>query len=163
MDQPCWAVQVARSLGWYERRQFGSCSLVHQQNVITLELPMRRFAALLLIAVLPTLAFTCDPTSPDGNVEVRFVEDGLLVSNDTGATIFYTAVNPRSLVLWAVCTDPASCPSIAAGETVAVPFDRIVGWEGDPAAENVSFHYWRLKRVGGGIAVSDVRTMHVSP
>ena len=125
---------------------------------------MRRMAAILIAAAAPSLAFTCDPTAPyDGDLEVRFVDAGLAVTNLTGVDVYYAVVNPRALVLWAPCTDPADCASLPAGASTTIPYAEILGWAGDAEAHDVSFYYWRLRHDGRQYVPTGLRTKHVSP
>ncbi|MGH7475965.1 MAG: hypothetical protein ACRELD_06730 [Longimicrobiales bacterium] len=96
-------------------------------------------------------------------IEVRLEDDGLHVANHTDATIYFTAVNPRSLVLWVACTEPDSCDRIESGSAVTLGFDQILGWGLDSDPSDVDFHYWRLVPTPRGDYRADrIRTIRVS-
>jgi hypothetical protein len=117
-----------------------------------------------LVATI-TLVACADPTgfASDENVTVELTDHGLVARNRSSYTVFYTAVNPRSLLTWAPCTQgPDACPHIDAGATGTIAFDMILGWQNDADAADVVFNYYRLTRDNDTYRAEDIRRITIS-
>jgi hypothetical protein len=85
----------------------------------------------------------------------------LTLSNPNGWPVFYLAMNPNSLADYALCTDPASCPSVAARGSARVPLTEIAGYEAGISSVQVT--QWRLQRsVAGDYEATDIHSVNVA-
>ena len=85
----------------------------------------------------------------------------LTLRNPNGWPVFYLAINPNSLAEYALCVDPASCPSVAARGSARVPLTEIAGYEAGISGVQVT--QWRLQRsVAGDYEATDIRYLNVS-
>ena len=95
--------------------------------------PRSRLAlSLALSLALPFVAASCTTsTEPNGQVQVEVRTDGLLVTNQTGRAITYSAYNPEALMLYAKLVDPCydRCPTIGAGDQGLVAWTEVAGYD----------------------------------
>lgn len=110
-----------------------------------------------------TTAPSADPV-PDPVVQSSATEDGLKLVNPTDKTIYYTAFErtwaTNGLFIWAACTEPDSCPSVAPGATVTIPYSQVGGYN-DPADAAIVY-YWELLPADGAWRAGTVRSVVVS-
>ena len=109
----------------------------------------------ILLASICTVGFlaACDETfisvDSSGHIELRFGNvrwdaEVVTVNNEGMDTVFHFTVESETAALldWVPCydPDPASCPQIAPGDTLEMPYSDIIGYEaGDSLAY---FHWW---------------------
>jgi hypothetical protein len=117
--------------------------------------------SLRLLALAPVLAaVACTTTTvPDGTVGARATIGGIVATNGTTRPIFYTAVERGALALYdyAECSDATRCDYIAAGESGAVPWSRVVAYS--PGRSEYVFLWWQAPEPGretlrGGVVVT---------
>ena len=124
----------------------------------------RSAASLCLGTVLATAAACGEaPTgfTGDEGVEVRGSLGIARITNERGRRIYYFLIERRdsARILWGPCTeDLDSCPHVDPGQTLALPYSAIVGF--DPGDEQAVLHWWHLApRVGGGLQVDRLRSI----
>ena len=109
-----------------------------------------RFRGCLIAVALAVSA--CDSVSdPEsgGGVIVRADENGLVVRNLTGATIYTFAVdrNTAAVINWVRCTDPRTCDGIRPRRSALLPATQIMGWE---ESKDILLVWWQLQPAPGG-------------
>jgi hypothetical protein len=119
---------------------------------------------LLRLLAVPLLLAACgQPAAPvtDGTLAVRADPPVLRLSNRGDVVIYWTAMEAEfaSRVDWIPCVDPARCPSLEPGQTRALPYEEIAGYE--PGAEEAIVYWWRLVPRGNGFATDDIHTVRV--
>jgi len=107
-----------------------------------------------------------DPSTVEqvgGELQARATADGLELTNNGDAPVYYRARDPHSLALsdQIPCADPANCSSVAARSRVTVPFEEsVVGYRPDTKLALV--HWWHfVQRGDGSVAADEVRTVEV--
>ncbi len=128
--------------------------------------PMIRPLALVLSTI--ALVACADATGVSSvDLDVTPTADGLRLSNDSGADLFYQAVDMEVLAQWAgpsataMCRDP-DCPHVAPGTVVLVPWSAVLGWREETRRVGVS--WWRVVPSGDGrwrVAAGDVQSRDV--
>lgn len=96
--------------------------------------------------------FTAEARPPD-----------LELSNRTGAPVYYFAIEAElaARALWAPCTDPRACRSVAAGERTRIALDAVPGYD-DISPERVLVYWWHLvPSTDGSFAAEDIRVVAV--
>ena len=120
--------------------------------------------AVLLLALTLAGASGCNSIlGPGGSVTATLGEDGILVSNGTDRPIYWAAFDrdALALLLWAPCTEPATCPRIGSGRTVLISFDAVGVW--GPTSREAVFYWWHLVRDGeGGYEPDEIRSIVLS-
>ncbi len=110
-----------------------------------------------------TTAPSADPV-PDPVVQSSASEDGLKLVNPTDKTIYYTAFErtwaTNGLFIWAACTEPDSCPSVAPGATVKIPYSAIGGYK--PGASEAIVYFWELVPGNDGYRTDKIQSLIVS-
>ena len=118
----------------------------------------------LLALAFAALAFSaCETPTNASSLPLAVTADAtaLSLSNPNGWPLFYLAINPNSLADYALCTDPQSCPSVAARGSARVPLTDIAGYESGISGVQVT--QWRLQRsVSGDYEATDIRSVNVS-
>ena len=109
----------------------------------------------LILASLTMLACQT-PTDPASQL-LALSSDGsaLTLTNANAWPVFYMVEDPNLLAAldgvisdFALCTDPAACPRVAAKSSVRVPYSEIAGYH--PGLAAVHFTQWRLRRSSSG-------------
>lgn len=104
-----------------------------------------RLSAVLFVLVLAAANACNGPTEPDNaGVDAAIVTDGIRITNERSALIFYFAVNKELLPLidWAPCVMLPQCSHVPPGET------RTALWEQIPGADqagDVVLHWWTVR------------------
>lgn len=88
----------------------------------------------LLPALLVALA-GCSAFGPNGNFRIEADPPTLVLDNETGETVYYVALTAGAAVLIDLDPDVTSWPSLAADQTLRIPYDDLAGYdEGDTEA-----------------------------
>jgi hypothetical protein len=105
----------------------------------------RRLSAALSVLVLAG-AHACDgPTQPDNaGVDAAIVADGIRITNERSALIFYFAVNAEVLPLiqWTPCVMLPQCSHVPPGETHTALWAQVPGAD---QAGDVVLHWWTVR------------------
>ncbi len=130
---------------------------------------MRKLWALALTIASLTLLACETPTDPASQL-LALSSDGsaLTLTNPNSWPVFYMAVDPNILAVasgtiadFALCTDPASCPRVAAKSSVRVPYAEIAGYHAGQASVQIT--QWRLRRSSSGdYEATDVQSADVN-
>lgn len=104
-----------------------------------------------LLLVLASSACS-EPTGSSGRLHGEADGSAVVLTNDTGRTVYHFTADRESLalMLWAPCDDPATCTGIAPGAVERIPYDSIFTSSGE-APEEVVVHAWHLARRPGGV------------
>ena len=115
--------------------------------------------------MLRVLALTCasltllaceTPTSPASQL-LKLSSDGsaFTLTNPNSWPVFYRAFNPNILAGvdgaigdYALCTNPPTCPRVAAKSRVRVPYTDIDGYYAGQVA--IQLTQWRIRRTSSG-------------
>jgi hypothetical protein len=117
---------------------------------------MRKLRALALTIASVTLLACETPTDPASQL-LALSSDGsaLTLTNPNSWPVFYMAVDPSLLAVasgtiadFALCSDPPSCPRVAAKSSVRVPYEEIAGYHAGQASVHIT--QWRLRRSSSG-------------
>lgn len=102
-------------------------------------------------------------SSPTGPVELAATTDqSIRMANRTSEPIYYFAIECEAAALanWAVCTNPATCPSLRSGESRLIPFSEIAFY--NPGAEAALVYWWHLRPASAGAFAPDsIRAVRV--
>lgn len=118
--------------------------------------------ALALVACSDATGVTTD------KLDVVAAAEGLRLTSQSDADLFYGAVDPESFALWAgpegvtMCQDPA-CPHLSPHGTATVAWQDVVGWS--EATTRVTVYWWRVVPDGDGhwrLSESLVRSREVA-
>ncbi len=113
-------------------------------------------------AVIAVVACS-SPTGPVGPVELTTTPyQSIRMANRTSEPVFYFAIecNAAALANWAVCTNPAACPSVRSGESRLIPFSEIAFYS--PGSEAALVYWWHLRPASGGAFAPDsIRAVRV--
>ena len=106
-----------------------------------------RASSVLLAAVVAYGSPACSASKPtDGPTAVTAAAtaEGIRFTNRTDRPIYYTAFEREyaARVMFAPCTDPALCPSIAPRGEAVIPFAMIGGYE--PGKREAMVYWWHL-------------------
>ncbi len=130
---------------------------------------MRALTSALLALLAACAGPQPEPADPSAveqvgeELQARTTADGLELTNNGDAPVYYRARDPQSLALsdQIPCADPANCASVAARSRVTVPFEEsVVGYR--PDTELALVHWWHfVQRGDGSVAADEVRTVEV--
>ena len=122
----------------------------------------RDISAVLLLLALTGCASGCESiVSIGGSVDARFEADGIVARNGTSRTIYYAAFDREALalLLWAPCTDPATCARIGSGQAALIPFDEVGVWRPEESREAVFFWWHLVADSEGGYEPDEIRSI----
>ena len=114
---------------------------------------MRMLRALALTITSVTLLACETPTAPASQLlSLSSNGSALTLTNPNSWPVFYMAMDSNLLTAlagdFALCTDPPSCPRVAAKSSVRVPYTEIAGYRSGLAAVHII--QWRLRRSASG-------------
>ena len=120
-----------------------------------------------LTLTLASLALLgCETPTAPASRPLALSSDGstLTITNPNSWPVFYMVVDPNILALasgtiadFSLCTDPTTCPRVAAKSSVRVAYAEIVGYHAGQSA--VRLTQWRLRRnSGGGYEATDIQS-----
>ena len=127
---------------------------------------MRTLRAIALTLAALTLLACETPTAPASQpLVVSSDGSALTLTNSNSWPVFYMALDPNILAVasgtiadFALCANPASCPSVPGKSNVRVPYTDIAGYY--PGLSSVQVTQWRLRRSStGDYAVIDVQSV----
>jgi hypothetical protein len=132
---------------------------------------MRLIPSLLGLALATLTACSGGPLLTEGAEAARDAsalraqvdQGGIRLSNATDRTIYYLVfeANFATLALWAPCTEPGRCRSVAPGKEVVIPLSEVTGYK--PGATEGIVYWWHLEpRSGGPFALDTVRSVRVT-
>ena len=114
-----------------------------------------------LLATLASVVAACGRDSEPTGVQQRVVStgraDGIVVENRTNLPVGYVVIDGHFLGLGALCADPdPGCTRLPAGESVVVPFDQVMGYDG--STSQIIAISWHVKQdAAGGWYAGDIR------
>ena len=121
--------------------------------------------AVLTAAVLVAASCRRDSAGPEPSTSARIlasqVGEGVRVTNLTDRPIAYAVWNRGWLALFGPCTEMGpSCPRLAPGASVIVPYSDIAGY--DASATEASVRWWHVLSDGqGGLRADEVHEVIV--
>lgn len=120
---------------------------------------------LLAAAVFVAAACRRESAGPEATTSAQIVASqvgaGVRVTNLTDRPVAYAVWNRGWLALFGPCTDAGpSCPRLAPGASVTVPYSEIAGY--DASATEASVRWWHvLPGPGGGLHAGEVHEVIV--
>lgn len=111
----------------------------------------RTVAGILTILAVAACADTTGPSA--ARLRITATASGLRLENESGADLFYQAMDTETLGLWAgpvvvtQCLEP-ECPHVAPGATVLVPWSEVLWW--NEATKRVTVFWWQVAPDGEG-------------
>lgn len=116
------------------------------------------FVTTLLFVALAACFDALGVSSAEG-VTARTFSQGLLITNETGDSIGYNAMDAgiAARALWVPCIGP-ECASIPSGEVEWVPAKEIPGWE---ETETLGLYWWHARLEDGELRPDSVRAIQV--